>query len=182
MRIRTGCRRRTVLSEPSHIISTYCLQCRAGQEGKLTRHFEAMGYAVLAPYAVRGVWRREAHRRERRRLLPGYLFLTGEKAPERGEIGRLAGAIRVLQYEDGEKALRGDDLAFVAWLRQNDGVIDVSRAYQEGTHIRIVDGPLRYYAGSIVKVDKKRKSVAVKVGVPGEEKLVWCSIELIEPE
>ena len=160
--------------------TVYCLFCEAQSEAAVIAYLRVLGLEAISPATVRLAVRRGREVRENRRMLPGYVFVYASAAPDFRQLSRISGVLRALKYNDGSYALTGADLAFAAWLYANGGVIDVSAAIQAGTKIKIIDGPLRDYGGRIVKVDKKRKSVAVEIGLGGAVKLVWASFALIE--
>lgn len=89
--------------------------------------------------------------------------------------------LRILQYEDGQYALRGSDLAFVAWLKKYDGTIEISHVLQVGSKVEFLDGPLKDMAGHVTKVNKNRKQVQIVLGDEGTLlHSIWCSIECVE--
>lgn len=160
---------------------TYCLFCRSGQEGKVMERLEKNGIASFAPQVDR--WKSEKSGTVKRlcRLLPGYVFLETESEPDWQEILSIPFVLRILRYADGQAALRGEDMAFIHWLKSFNGVIEVSLVLQEGTKIRFIAGPLKDMAGRIVKVNKKRRVVAVQFG-DGNSLLqtIWCSIDYVQ--
>jgi transcription antitermination factor NusG len=117
---------------------------------------------------------------EKRPIMPGYLFLAAEGEPDWARF-RKEGLWRPLRYGDGTTALRGGDLDFVRWLKANKGRMGPSKAVQEGTRIRIVDGALATLKGTILQVNKKRQCVLVGLETESLFNKVWMSIELVEP-
>ena len=135
---------------------------------------------AFSPLAVRSRPEAGGLRKTKARLLPGYVFFDAE-APDWELLRRWSAVLKVLRYEDGSAALRGEDLAFVEWLKRYDGMIDVSQVVKVGTKIAFVGGPLVGMEGRVLKVNKSRKSVQVALG--GDDMLfrnIWCSIEYIE--
>ena len=138
------------------------------------------GCDAFSPFAVRNKPGKEGVVRTKARLLPGYVFFDAQD-PDWDAIRRLSGVLKVLRYEDGACALRGDDLAFVAWLRQYEGLVDVSQVVKVGTKIAFVGGPLVGMEAKVVKVNKSRRIVQIALG--GGDAIfrnIWCSIEYIE--
>ncbi len=170
----------------SSLKQTYCLFCRAGQENKVMQKLKRDGFEVLSPQVMR--WRPDGNclRKTAARLMPGYVFFEAEAKPCWPDILSYPGVLRALGYADGERALRGSDLDFVAWLKRYDGMIEISQVVQIGTKIEFVSGPLKDMAGKVMKVNKNRKQVQVAIqsdAIHGEETLmrtIWCSIEYIE--
>lgn len=159
----------------------YCLFCKAGQEQNVVRMLEELGAAPLAPLAVHARPRGKGMEKERRRLLPGYVFFEQEEAPDWGGIVRHSAVLRVLHYQDETPELRGEDLAFVRWLRVHEGLIDVSQVVKVGTKIAFVGGPLVGMEGQVLQVNKARRQVQIAVGDEGNLfHAIWCSIEYVQ--
>lgn len=159
---------------------TYCLFCRAGQENRIMKILTGKGYFPLSPLVVHWKPGDCGVKKTAARLLPGYIFFDADAEPIWSELLSDNGIIRVLQYADGDYALRGDDTVFIDWLKEFDGIIDVSQVVQIGTKIEFVSGPLRNFVGYVVKVNKNRKRVKVAFGNDGSLlHEIWCSIEYI---
>ena len=162
-------------------MESYCLFCKSGQEGAVTELLKRSGMAAFSPLAVRNKPDAGGLRRVRARLLPGYVFFDAEEEPDWETIRRYSAVLKVLRYEDGTAALRGEDLAFVAWLKRYEGLVDVSQVVKVGTKIAFVSGPLVGMEAKVLKVNKSRKTVEIALG-DGEAlfRNIWCSIEYIE--
>lgn len=135
----------------------------------------------LAPLAVRYQPGTHGTKRTKARLLPGYVFFDYDGTPDWDTIVRHTAVLKVLRYEDGARALRGDDLKFVNWLKRYEGMIDVSEVIKVGTKIAFVSGPLLGMEANVIKVNKSRKQVQIALG--GDDAIfrnIWCSIEYIE--
>ncbi len=139
------------------------------------------GMFAFSPLAVRNKPGEKGLKRVKARLLPGYVFFDAEQEPDWETIRRFSGVLKVLRYEDGACALRGEDLRFVDWLKRCDGVIGVSEVVKVGTKIAFVSGPLVGMEAKVVKVNKSRRQVEIALG-DGDVlfRNVWCSIEYIE--
>lgn len=141
------------------------------------RMLEERGAKPLAPLAVHLCPRG----RERRRLLPGYVFFEQADAPDWPGIVRFSAVLKVLHYRDEDPALRGEDLAFVQWLKMHEGLIDVSQVVKVGTKIAFVSGPLLGMEGQVLKVNRSRRQVQIAVGDEGNLfHTIWCSIEYVQ--
>ena len=139
------------------------------------------GADPLAPLAVRYQAGTHGVKRARARLLPGYVFFDFDGTPDWDTIRRHSAILKVLHYEDGTRALRGEDLNFLNWLKRYEGMIDVSEVIKVGTKIAFVSGPLVGMEANVLKVNKSRKQVQIALG--GEDAIfrnIWCSIEYIE--
>lgn len=162
-------------------MESYCLFCKSGQEGFVIDYLARRGYAAFSPLAVRSKPDAGGVRKTKARLLPGYVFFDAEAVPEWDTIRRCSGVLKTLRYEDGIGALRGEDLAFVEWLKRYEGLVDVSQVVKAGTKIAFVGGPLVGMEAKVMKVNKGRKLVQIALG-DGEAMFrnIWCSIEYIE--
>lgn len=161
--------------------STYCIFCISGHENKVVSILSIAGYEPLAPQVVRWKQTKLGLTKKTCQLLPGYVFFDSDIIPEWSSITQHNSVLRILQYEDGERALRGSDLEFVAWLKHHQGIIEISQAIQVSTKLQFVDGPLKDMAAKVIKVNKNRKQVQIALGDESNIRhTIWCSIEFIE--
>ena len=159
----------------------YCLFCKAGQEQNVIRMLEERGARPLAPLVVHLQPGEKGLERARRRLLPGYVFFEQEETPDWPGIIRYSSVLKILHYQDETPELRGADLDFVTWLKQYEGLIDVSEVVKVGTKIAFVSGPLMGMEAQVLKVNKSRRQVQVSVGGEGNMfHTIWCAIEYIQ--
>ena len=159
----------------------YCLFCKAGQEQNVIRMLEERGARPLAPLVVHLQPGEKGLERARRRLLPGYVFFEQEEIPDWPGIIRYSSVLKILHYQDETPELRGADLDFVTWLKQYEGLIDVSEVVKVGTKIAFVSGPLMGMEAQVLKVNKSRRQVQISVGGEGNMfHTIWCAIEYIQ--
>ena len=172
-----------------------CFFCKSGKEADVVRHFKAVFPKDMAVAPTRTRYRRtrEGAIEERAPLLPGYVFFeireAGTQAPEIVDevlsalqsFARADSVLRLLKYTDGDWRLRGFDDRFAKMLLNTGGNIGLSQAwFDEGRRIRIVDGFLKDYEGSIVRVNRKAKTVEVGVNLQGKRVSMWLGYELVE--
>ena len=162
-------------------MESYCLFCKSGQESPVIELLKRRGFEAFSPLAVRHKPTEGGLKRTRARLLPGYVFFDAETEPDWDAIRRFSGVLKVLHYEDGTRALRDEDLAFVKWLKRYEGMVDVSQVIKVGTKIAFGSGPLVGMEAKVLKVNKSRKQVQIALG-DGEAlfRNIWCSIEYLE--
>ena len=110
-------------------------------------------------------------------LLPGYVLFEADAEFEVQQFYRLENVVRLLKYEDRSWTLRGDDLAFARWIGRMHGMIGVSRAYREGTMVRITEGPLKDVAGKIIRVDSRNRNAQVSFGFDQQVFTAWLAFE-----
>lgn len=162
-------------------MESYCLFCKSGQEGLVITLLTHGGYAAFSPLAVRNKPDAGGLKRTKARLLPGYVFFDADEEPDWETIRRCSGVLKILRYEDGSCALHGDDLEFVKWLKQYEGMIDVSQVVKIGTKIAFVGGPLVGMEAKVLQVNKSRKLVQIALGDDDAMfRNIWCTIEYIE--
>jgi transcriptional antiterminator NusG len=138
------------------------------------------GLSVIPARAERTVYRNGKPKKESRPLIPGYVFFESGRVPDWEAIVWFPAVYKPLSYADDSFALRGRDLEFVRSLMKNNGVYKISRAVADGSKIRIVDGPLKDYEGSIVKVNRRKGWALVKIAGEGIINNIWLGFELLE--
>lgn len=114
-------------------------------------------------------------------LLPGYVFVySNEGQVCHAELTAVRHVIRVLSYELGCDALTGKDLAFADWIWCNHGEIRAMKALQIGDWIEITDGLFKELHGTIVRMDRRRRSFLVSLEGVGIIRQIWLSYEVVK--
>ena len=169
-----------------------CIFCKSGKEQDVVRRFGISfpGSRAIVPTRTRYRRTREGVFEEQVTLLPGYVFfemeppLAGEPAdgvePALRAFCRTDSVLKLLRYSDGNWQLHGADDRFAQMLFKAGGNIGISRAYfDEGRRIRILEGFLKDYEGSVVRVNKKNKMVEVSVDFQEKRVSMWLGYELV---
>jgi transcriptional antiterminator NusG len=112
-----------------------------------------------------------------RPIFPGYVFFEYASEPLWRLLQKEKYICYPLEYADHTKELRNGDLEFVIWLKNNKGIVKVSKAVEEGKWIKIIDGPLKEYEGKIKKINKNRKCMEVEMGTEKITNRIWLSYE-----
>lgn len=159
-----------------------CLFCRVGAEADVV---EAVSERLAGVEAVRLVKARQRFtagqaREETVSLLPGYVFVRAPADYPLVYRARLQGVYRVLCDTEGRWQLEGSDAEFARKVFQAQGVIGLSQAYFEGDRIRVCGGFLQGYEGNILRVNKRRKTVQIRITLDQRETTVWLGYELME--
>lgn len=180
-----------------------CFFCKSGKEKDVVQQFETLFPDGRAIAPTRSRYRRvkDTAIEEKITLLPGYVFFevsaeAGEgQGPEHPEdhatfdalqyalhaFSRNDSVLKLLRYTDGSWRLQGYDDQFARMLFEAGGNIGISQAYFDvGKRIRILGGFLKDYEGSITRVNKKAKTVEVRVDLQGKKISMWLGYELVE--
>ncbi len=161
----------------------YCVFCRTGFENSIEGRLKLRGYETLLPKIKK--WRPYNGKLTEKELclLPGYVFFETEEPIDPGAINIMPNIIKLLQYDDGEYALRGSDLEFAEWARRHGCMIESTKVIKEGTKIRFIEGPLCDINGKVIKVNKSRRQVQIELNQTGGLlSTIWCAIEYVEPQ
>ncbi|MDO4544146.1 MAG: hypothetical protein Q4C01_06290 [Clostridia bacterium] len=157
----------------------FCIFCASGHENRTVEAIEREFSGAKAYFATfereerkDGVWYKRTLP-----LISGYVFVYSNELLDVLRLKRTIGVYRLLQYEDGEYALRGSDLDFAKWIWTSGGNIGLSKAIKKGSRVEIVSGPLARYAGVIKDVNNQRRSALVEIEVGEMKRDVWLSFE-----
>lgn len=160
-----------------------CLFCNTGYEEAVVKavHQNDWGRAVF-PKRVKTIRKNQTWIETDAPLLPGYVFVYAAQATvRRDELQGLRHVIRVLDYGNTEQdTLIGRDLEFADWLWRLDGHIGIMKAIQIGDRVEIIDGVFKQLHGSIVRMDKRQRTVCVSLETEGSPKLLWLAYEIVE--
>jgi len=170
-----------VFLDSKQSVSIYCLHCISGREHQLKNKLDGMGYFAFIPIEIKRTYGSNPTTHEKP-LLPGYVFFEFAHGcePNWQQIKETPYVIKILEYSDGNRALRDVDLSFIEWMKRISYKLDISKVIQIGTKIKVIDGPLKDYEGQIAIVKKQRKYVAIKINFIEQASLIWCPIEYIE--
>ncbi|MCR5610252.1 MAG: hypothetical protein K6F68_00260 [Clostridiales bacterium] len=156
----------------------YCVFCESGRDDIAAEnvlkglHAFAISPKVEKEECHSGVWEKCL-----RRMLPGYVFVYSDVPVPVSELVRVSGILRVLKYNDGDYRLKGADRLFAEWVHAHGGMIGMSLAVKDGTKIRVADGPLKDYEGSIVEVKRQKRIAKVAIRLGDVTRYVWMGFE-----
>lgn len=161
-----------------------CLFCHTGEEQKLARQIEHLGYGQpLIPRKVKRIYRQGKWQDEEQKLLPGYVFVFSRQPVPFRSVLSLPPVIRVLRYADDlEGYLEGRDRSLAEFFLEKEGRIGVMEALKEGDFIRITDGLLSQYGGKVLRMDRRKQMAEIELNVAGDINRVWLSYEVIEKQ
>lgn len=159
-----------------------CVFCRTGAEEQVAREIERTHPEVEAIVPVKFYFRRILGqlKEERRTLFPGYVIFRADSDFYAYELTRIVDVYKLLLDSCGTWMLRGADRILLEKLFAYGGEVPFSKAFYEGDRIRIADGFLKEYEGDILRVNKRKRTVQVRLRLDLRDVLVWMGYELIE--
>ena len=160
-----------------------CISCRTGCEERLRLEMQDKFQDIKVMFPKKKRIRRMggAAIEEETGLFPGYLFFsTQEEQLDLREVFYKDYAYKLLKNPDGDWPLQGSDRAFAEMLFAEGGVIGFSRAFYEGDKIRIADGFLKNYEGSIIRLNRRAKTAEVLLSLHGKNVTMWLGYELLQ--
>lgn len=160
-----------------------CLYCYSGNTDRAIEAFKGFYPHIRLVYPLKKRYRRMAGTlvEETVPLIPGYLFFETEEDLPREKLARTDYLLRLLTYTNGEWLLRGSDDRFAGMMFEQGGRIGYSKAYYDNDRrLRILDGFLKNYEDSIVRVNHRAKTA--EIGITFQEKPIylWLGFELDE--
>ena len=159
-----------------------CLFCNTGKEEAVVESIHKKGWGrAIFPQRARTRWTRGQCEERLEPLLPGYVFVYSdqEEIPYGQWLG-LRHVIRVLHYPEGGETLRGGDLEFARWLWKLQGKVGAMKAIQVGDRIEIADGVFRSLNGVVTRMDRRRKTIRVRLNTEGFIRQIWLSYQVVE--
>ena len=113
-------------------------------------------------------------------MLPGYILINADSEFPVRKILSISSVFSILNYENHEWHLRGEDLFYAKWIYENKGLIGISMVYAEGDEVRIMDGPLKAVEGKIIRIDKRNRNAQISLGCKLNDIKVWLAFEWME--
>ncbi len=171
-----------LVQEPFEQVNAYCLMCRTGNEldvirivSKYAPELTVLSPTRILPEKISGQWRDRE-----KALLPGYVFLYTD-LDFHPSIRRMSRHFfKYLSYELGSRQLYGNDKAYADWIYQHHGKIQPSRILTEGDRLRVIDGPLQDQVGTIIKLDKHKRRVWVKIEFDGHQRVICLGAQFVD--
>lgn len=165
-------------------MNAYCLMCRTGQElhviklvSRYAPELTVLTPVRILPEKVAGKWRNRE-----KALLPGYIFLYSDLEFQPNIRLMSRHFFKYLSYELGSRQLIGNDKSYAEWINKYQGKIQPSKIMTIGDRIRVIDGPLVDSFGTIVKLDKHKRRVWVKVDFDGQQRLICLGAQFVDAD
>jgi transcriptional antiterminator NusG len=168
-------------------LTYFVIQVKTRSEEK----YLSLAEQALEPVNIKLIWPRRRLRIRRRGrwrellspIFPGYLFLEVEEInPELyWMLKKPPGFYRFLKSNHDIRPLPEQDARILARLISLGEVVNRSlAAFDEGGRIRIIEGPLSGLEGLIVKVDRRKGRVKVKLDLYDKSFLVDFGFSALE--
>lgn len=164
-------------------MNVYCIFCKTTFEDKTARHINILygsaGVRAIAPVRILKERNRGVTKEVKKPLMQGYIFIFSDIKIKPRLINTLDDVIKLLRYQNGEYELRGPDLEYAEFINANNGVIGISDIICEGREVNVLSGPLQEYKGTIVKLDRRKQRVLLRVTIGGIERDISLSVNIL---
>ncbi len=153
----------------------YVLHVLTGAELEAQRHLQTQGIDTVVLQEVAMIRRGGRWHEETRILFPGYVFLFMHYTPAMFHVIKgTPAAIRLLP-KDKPMPLSPQDCAWLLMFAGED-ILPPSKVEFGGDAPVIVDGPLEALKNYVVKYDRHRRKVMLRIPVLGDHKDITLSI------
>ncbi|MDR1786693.1 MAG: antiterminator LoaP [Spirochaetaceae bacterium] len=167
----------------------YALQVKTnGEEAFISEATRALSFRqreqrFFAPRRRLVIRRQGKKTEELKAVFPGYVFLETPQVDH--TLYRLVrgvkGFFRFLKNNHDITPLSGPDLAIISHFQSFGGIAESSKAYfDENDRIVITEGPLQGFEGAIVKVDKRKQRVKLRLDFSQQKFTIDLAFEMIE--
>lgn len=161
-----------------------CLFCQSGQEEDVAARINRRNCGkALFPQKTKFYRGKNQWRNEEVPIIPGYVFvyLKETEADNIYLLKEMPQVIRLLHYGDeGSWRLNESDRAFADWVWNQNGIINTIDAIQIGDHIEIVDTELKHLHGKVARMDRRKRTVMIKLDGAGIINNVWLPYQIIQ--
>lgn len=167
----------------------FAAQVRTGKEMDVARSIERRVDPSLAgafsPTRVLQIRKGGKTKKEERPVFPGYVFISapGDSLPTDAYwlIKRVDGFGRFLPSNADRKPLSGRDLGLLSHFMSFGRRADISKvSFDENDRIVVLEGPLKGLEGSIIKVDRRKGRVKVRLAMCADSFAVDLGAEFVE--
>lgn len=115
-------------------------------------------------------------------LFPGYVFMSAENFDTYllEKISKSANYYHFLRDDKNITPLAGRDLDYIQVLVGSGETVGISKAkFDENDRIVILSGPLKGFKGNIIKVDRRKQRVTVRIDLCGNISSFDLSYDLV---
>ncbi len=167
----------------------YAIQVYTGKEQETIdickSYIKDVEYRMESPRMERKRKYLGAWHREHGVLFPGYVFIeTDDIDGFRVASRRVPRVTKVLGAEDTPIPLHEEEVSMLHQLVNDEYVVELSKAIKIGDSIRVTDGPLQGMEALIIKIDRHKRTAAIRVPMLGRvvETVVGLEVLVDEPQ
>jgi transcriptional antiterminator NusG len=164
-------------------MNAYCVFCKTAYEEKaainINRLYQEAGVRAIAPVRILKERCRGVVKKVSKPLMQGYIFIFSELKIDPGMLSPVQDVIKLLRYQNGEYELLGPDLEYAEFISANNGIIGISDVICEGREVKVLSGPLEDYKGTIIKLDRRKQRVLLRVSLGGIERDISLSVNIL---
>jgi hypothetical protein len=146
---------------------------------QINRLYHAAGIKAIAPVRIIKERNRGVVNQVRKPLLPGYVLIYSNECLQPSLMRSVDALLKLLSYPGGEYELKGEDLAYADFVYRNQGVIGISTILCEGKEAKVLSGPLEDCKGTIVRLDKRKQRVWMRMRFDGVEREISLSANIL---
>jgi transcription antitermination factor NusG len=159
----------------------YCIYCQPQKQVLIARQIpKFFNCKAFNPIIIKRLWTGKQYRNQTYSLMPGYVFLFSSERIDPFVVRRLEGVEKIMQYGNGDYALSEEDERLARWLLRYDGTIGLSRAVKVGDRVHVVQGPLSDFAGTIIRMDLRRKRALINLSLHNNVWPTWMDYDFFE--
>lgn len=165
-------------------MKTFCFFCRVGYEEKVANEINKYNDGLLALPVLQ-----EKHRSQngvrtivKQVMLPGYVFVYSNESITIERILKNSKVLRVLKDTDGDCELYGKDMEYAKLVLKYNGLLSCSKAIRLGSHVKVVEGPLKDYEGYIKEISKKNRNGRIEMMFMGQMISAWLPFDWVEED
>ncbi len=162
----------------------FVIQTRARNEQKTKDKIDKiLGKKIKTLLPKRKLWvrRKGKFKYELYPLYPGYFFFQSKPEPEIIKtIKKTEGVIKILGRNGIPETVPPYEMRLIFNLMQEGDIVPPSQALFVNQKIKIIGGPLKGLEGKIVKVEKRKRRIKVRLPLFNSYRDVYLSYELVE--
>ena len=161
----------------------YVIQVRAGREDYVTdrcRQMIASGEEVFVPKTI---FLRRFHGSDEKLtvpMFPGYVFFDTDNIDIFFyKLKKIYGFTKILRTDGEFTPLSPSEEAMIRALGGDDHLVEMSTGYKKGSKVTITEGPLFGLEGSIVRIDRSKRTAVLNVEFLGEERQIKIGLRVL---
>ena len=173
-----------MVSMENYLENWYAVHVKTGDEDKVKARLEYRfneDVAVIVPKIRLKIRKLGKWREKIKPLFSGYVLVTGNfNVTEYYKTKRVPGLFNVFKSDCEPIKVPLGEIDFIIKCFSGEDTLEISNVFMENEKIVVIDGPLIALEGRIVKIDKRKERVKVKINFLGEERLVELGINIIQ--